>query len=280
MIPGATMGGPSRPAVVGGRRERGTPRCLDGGGDDTGKVGLLPDRQLVEHVIREARDVNTAAPAAGCHHCLEHRLEVCLGHARSRLGRRRWALAQRGLRPVWVEERVREQLLHRDPRPGVAVEAAANKVEQVAVVEVRELDRVVGVRDRVHLLDEGKGGERRRAVHHLVEDAAERPDVGGPPHPHRRGPPDVVVSPKDRLWRHVVERPHLILPYDGRCVCLHGLCNPKVKELQLTLDKDEVGRLEVTVHNALLVYRRHRLEHLLPVEPDEVLIELLLARGS
>ncbi len=72
--------------------------------------------------------------------------------------------------------------LHGDARPGLAVQAAADGVHQRAVGERREGDDVGGVGDGVHLGDEAQIVEGRLAVHHLVQDAAQAPDVRRAPH--------------------------------------------------------------------------------------------------
>jgi hypothetical protein len=72
--------------------------------------------------------------------------------------------------------------LHGDPGAGVAVQAAAQHVGKGGVGQWREghLVRLVG--DGVHLLDEGQVGEGGVAVHHLVQNAAQAPQVRRPPH--------------------------------------------------------------------------------------------------
>ena len=53
--------------------------------------------------------------------------------------------------------------------------------------------------------------------------------------------------------------PHLRLPCNGCGVPVDGLGNAKVDELQLALNQQEVGRLQVTVYNALLMHTCHSL---------------------
>lgn len=55
-----------------------------------------------------------------------------------------------------------------------------------------------------------------------------------------------------------------------RGAVLQGLCDAEVDELEAPLDKQEVGRLEVPMHNAVLVDQGDRLEHLLPVQAHAV----------
>lgn len=49
-------------------------------------------------------------------------------------------------------------------------------------------------------------------------------------------------------------KPYLRLPCNGCCVPTDGLGNAKVNELELPLNQQEVGWLQVTVNNALLMY--------------------------
>jgi hypothetical protein len=72
--------------------------------------------------------------------------------------------------------------LHGDPGAGVAVQAAAQHVGKGGVGQWGEGHLVRLVSDGVHLLDEGQVGEGGVAVHHLVQNAAQAPQVRRPPH--------------------------------------------------------------------------------------------------
>eukprot|EP00958_Prasinococcus_capsulatus_P015819 scaffold1705_cov304-Prasinococcus_capsulatus_cf.AAC.9 len=129
----------------------------------------------------------------------------------------------------------------------------------------------------------GRVREGRLAVDHLVEDAAQRPDVRGTPNLHGLAVCPVAAAAQDGLGRHVVERAHLALAHDARGVVADGLGDAEVDEPQPALHAQEVGRLEVRVHDALLVHAVHRFQHLLPVQPQVVLVQplpLLLPLGQ
>lgn len=113
--------------------------------------------------------------------------------------------------------------------------------------------------------------ERSLPVHHLVQDAAQGPYIRCPPHLRlwALSPP----ASQDGLWGHVVQGADLRLPLDVRRVVLDLLGDAEVYELQDALDEEEVGRLQVAVHDALLVHSVDGLQHLLPVVSDEVIID-------
>ena len=66
---------------------------------------------------------------------------------------------------------------HGDARARVTVQAAADHVRKRGVAQWRHVDHVRRVGDGVHLLDKRQRRERRVARHHLVQDAAQAPDV-------------------------------------------------------------------------------------------------------
>ena len=54
---------------------------------------------------------------------------------------------------------------------------------------------------------------------------------------------------------------------------LNALCNSKVNELENTRDEEEVGGLQVTMNDALLMNRLNSLKHLLPDQSQVVVID-------
>jgi hypothetical protein len=62
-----------------------------------------------------------------------------------------------------------------------------------------------GVRDRRQLLDRVERGERGTAVHHLVQDTAEGPDVRGASEPHLVLGVARVTHGGDGFGSHVVD---------------------------------------------------------------------------
>lgn len=180
-----------------------------------------------------------------------------------------------------VQEGVRfvEQLAAGRAHVVVAVQAPPHGAEQrgrdehAADASGRELDGVVPVDDGLasgHLVRDV--AERRDAVDHLVQDAAQRPHVARLAELHKLGTAckaasGGIVGIQERLRGHVVGGSDLGLAMDvDRLVGLDGVCDAEIDELQLASDKDEVGRLEVRVHDVVLVDRLEALEHLLPVE--------------
>jgi len=53
--------------------------------------------------------------------------------------------------------------------------------QQCLVADWRVCDRVIAVHYSLNLLDDGQSGKRCGSIDHLVQDAPERPDVGGRP---------------------------------------------------------------------------------------------------
>ena len=140
----------------------------------------------------------------------------------------------------------------------VAVEAAPHGAQQrrrhghAAHGARGKVDVVVPVDDGLaprHLVgDVAKG---RQPVHHLVQDAAERPDIARLAQLHKLGPagqPSAtrVVGVHERLGRHVVGRANLRLSVDvDRLVRLDGVGDTKVDELQPATDQHKVGGLQI-----------------------------------
>lgn len=199
-----------------------------------------------------------------------------------------------------VQERVgiRQQLVARRAFALLAVKTAAHGADDggrhaAAVLGgFREIDLVRPVDDGLaarHLVgDLAKG---REAVDHLVQDAAERPDVRGLAELHElgsagvtavvqgrrdaelavlRGRKRVLVRVHQRFGRHVVGRADLRLAvHIDRHFGLDGVGNAEVDELEAALDKDKVGRFEIAVHDVTRVHGLHAFEHLFPVVPNE-----------
>lgn len=67
--------------------------------------------------------------------------------------------------------------LHSDSAAGVAVQAALHSLYQSSIADGGEFYAVLRVGDGMHFLYEGQGREGRVTIHHLVEDAAQAPDV-------------------------------------------------------------------------------------------------------
>ena len=57
-------------------------------------------------------------------------------------------------------------------------------------------------------------------------------------------------------------RNYLMISLNVSSVISNGVCDPKIDQFELTADKDEVCRLEVRVHNLLLVDHMYGLKHL------------------
>lgn len=184
----------------------------------------------------------------------------------------------------------------------VAGQAAAHRAQQgrrhrrAPDAALPELDGVPPVEDGVaagHLVRDV--GEGRLAVHHLVQDAPQTPDVAGLAELHELGPGLVLVGGRPAadpvivallllrggrvevdhaLRAHVVGGPDLGLAvHVDRLVRLDGVGDAEVDELQPPLHQHEVRRLQVRVHDVVRVHRRQALQHLLPVVPHEHRVE-------
>lgn len=131
--------------------------------------------------------------------------------------------------------------------------------DDTADAEGGELDGVARVRDghdALHLVgDVGKGGF---AVDHLVQDAAETPDVAGLAQFHHFGllrwdvASDVGVD--QGFGGHVVRSADVLLAVDVDGVVLDGVGDAKVDQFQTSLQEEEVGRFEVRVDNVMGVH--------------------------
>lgn len=135
------------------------------------------------------------------------------------------------------------------------------------------------------VLDRRKG---RVAIDHLVEDTAQGPHIAGLAELHQfRAAHTRVESPTTvgraegvmvrvhkTLGGHVVGCADLRLAMDvDRLVCLDGVCNAKVDQLQAALHHNKVGGLQIAVDNVMGVNGCQTFEHFLPVEPDEYRVE-------
>ena len=182
------------------------------------------------------------------------------------------------------EGHAEEAALTGDERPlgRIAVEAALDGVHHGRVLELREGDFVVVVHDGHQLRHERLDVlEGRVPVDHLVQDAPQGPDVARAAQlelarPFAAAPQAAAAAATaavvfDGLRGHVVERPHLRFAVDVRGV-LRGdlLGDPEVDELEVALHEQEVGWLEVPVHDARVVDDLHGRQHLLPGQPHEV----------
>lgn len=145
----------------------------------------------------------------------------------------------------------------------------------------RERDLEGALDDREEALVLGKPVPRRSLVHHLVEDAAKRPDVRRPADLRfirlGKAHADAVVAGISRLEEHfrrdVGERAHEAVAEHAGGFGRHGLGDSEVDELELALDEEEIAGLEVAVDDVLVVDRVHGGEHLLPHQADEVHVE-------
>ena len=160
----------------------------------------------------------------------------------------------------------------------------------VALIRIANIKLWVG--NRVQLLDGRESRKGRSAVHHLVQDAPERPHITRPPEPHahstvvvarltRVTPRVVIVTPEgvlrrvrcDGFGRHVIDRSNLRLPVDVRRIVRERLGDPKIDQFQVAFDEDEVGRLEVPVDDPVVVDVIHGFEHFLPDHAGEEGVE-------
>ena len=113
-------------------------------------------------------------------------------------------------------------------------------------------------------------GKREAAVSELVEDAAQAPHVRLVADLHNWLPVPglVVLGPAqvlDRLGRHVVESPHLIVNQHVSLVGLNAAGDSKVDEFERAGYQKEVGRLKVLMDDAALVNHGDSQQHLVPV---------------
>mmetsp|Transcript_36423 Transcript_36423/g.120038 ORF Transcript_36423/g.120038 Transcript_36423/m.120038 type:complete len:590 (-) Transcript_36423:1692-3461(-) len=260
---------------------RGPLRRSEGGSDERRnlerRIASLRARELLLPLNLGAQRSKVEASAAAA-----HREANLLNDVRQRVerdtaggggggrGRRRWGRAAQ----LGPEERVVEQLGDGRAEGGLPLQAAPQHVHHVRVARGREGDCLARVGDRLQLLVDGaqvrEGGV---PVHHLVEDAAEGPDVRGAAELELALGRGVVTLARDRLRRHVVDSPDLRVARDLCRVGARLLGDAKVDQLERALDAEEVGGLEVGVDHARLVDGVDRGQHLLPVHADEGLGE-------
>ena len=136
----------------------------------------------------------------------------------------------------------------------------------------------------------GDVGEWRGPVDHLIQDAAERPDVAGSAEFENDRvakvfgirivvlivamvAANVAVAVDESFGTHVVRRADLVLPMHIHRVILDRVGDTKIDNLQPALDDQEIGRLEIRVHDAVFVDGLHTLQHLTPVMTGEVNVE-------
>lgn len=72
--------------------------------------------------------------------------------------------------------------LHGDACARISVQALLHDVEQGCILDGVKGNAVVRVGDGMHLLNECQSAEGRVPIHHLVQDAAQAPDVRRPAH--------------------------------------------------------------------------------------------------
>lgn len=225
-----------------------------------------------------ARQAPPAVPAP-LHHLPQYLLQQLLRHRHRTLALR-----------VRVQERLPlpQQLLYCGPLRCVPVQAALQQAAQ-ARGDVRGADaedRVghgdLGVDDG-HDAVPGVGdvGEGRAAVRHLVKDAAEAPDVAGLAQLHELGAGAVavlagggVVGVLEGLGGHVVRGADVGVAVDvDGVVGVDCICDAEVDELEAALDEEEIGGLEVRVHNVVGVDGGDAEGHFAPVVPREGEVE-------
>jgi hypothetical protein len=55
-----------------------------------------------------------------------------------------------------------------------------------------------------------------------------------------------------------------------RRIITHPLRNPKINQLELSLNHQKIRRLQIRMHNLLLMNRLHSTQHLLPIHPHKI----------
>jgi len=174
---------------------------------------------------------------------------------------------------------------------GIAVEAVAEggfETRGYAYVA----DTVVWVMNGIVAVDDGKDtrhlvgdvGEGRLAVDHLVEDAAQTPDIARLAELHIFGA--VAVGEKaagaaravfKTLRRHVVwcTDVRVAVNVDGM-VDFDGVGDAEVDELETPLDKHEIGGFKIGVYYVMVVHGAHAFKHFFPVVPREAKVKLCI----
>jgi len=119
------------------------------------------------------------------------------------------------------------------------------------------------------------------AVCHLVEDAAEGPDVARSAEFHETGLADQGhwlprggIDVDDCFGAHVVQGADLTFTVDVDGVVLNRVGNAEVDQLQLAADEEKVGGFQVGVDNVVLMDDVNALKHLTPVISDKTDVKL------
>ena len=55
---------------------------------------------------------------------------------------------------------------------------------------------------------------------------------------------------------------YLVVTLDVRRIVCDRICNPKVNQLELALDQDKIGRLQIRMDDFFFVNNMHSLQHL------------------
>ena len=130
--------------------------------------------------------------------------------------------------------------------------------QQRIIAEMGKGDFMAGIDDALQLLGEAKPSKRCAAVCHLVEYAAQRPNITCPAHF------DVTLRPvegelefgarrriNECLWGNVVERAHLVFTVDIRCVIRESVCDTKIDELQGPFHKQKLAGFRSLLEQSL-----------------------------
>lgn len=129
----------------------------------------------------------------------------------------------------------------------------------------RESDDVIAIGDRFQLGRPTEVSKGSLAIHHLVEDAAQRPHVCWLACLVGHDPFLLSALLLDGLGRHVVGRPNDIVPSDVEGSDGDLFSNTKVDDLDPTLNHQEIGGLQIGMEESGGVNEMHRGEHLLVV---------------
>lgn len=73
---------------------------------------------------------------------------------------------------------------HLDTGPWASVQTAFDGVPQSSILDRAEINLEAWVCDGMHFLDEGQRGKGGVAIHHLVENATQTPDIRCPANLH------------------------------------------------------------------------------------------------
>lgn len=153
----------------------------------------------------------------------------------------------------------------------------------VADAVVCEVDFVVAVydgEDARHLVgDVGEGGF---AVDHLIQYAAETPDVARFAELHvlrsiavAQLAPCAASAVFETFGGHIIWGTDVRIAVDVHCmVNFDGVCDAKVDELEAALYQQEVGGLEIGVHYVVFVDGTDTFKHLFPVVAGKAEVKL------